>query len=81
MKTVTLLTLSDVYQDDVVLLADNIGHIQHSLNLASFCNRWGLTVNMKKDHNFISFGNGGIVKKNESVYFKGFQCRPTPTLI
>ena len=52
-----------LYADDVVLMADNIGHLQHSLdNLASFCNKWGLTVNMEKT-NFMAFRNGGIVKK------------------
>ena len=38
-----------LYADDVVLLADNVGHLQQSLdNLASFCNKWGLAVNMDK---------------------------------
>ena len=38
-----------LYADDVVLLADNVGYLQQSLdNLASFCNKWGLAVNMDK---------------------------------
>ena len=53
-----------LYGDDV-LLANNTGHLQHSLdNLASFFNKWGLTVNKGKT-NFMAFRNGGTVKKNE----------------
>ena len=67
-----------LYADDVVLMADNIGHLQHSLdNLASFCNKWGLTVNMEKT-NFMAFRNGGIVKKNERVYLNGENVKSTP---
>ena len=34
-----------LYADDVVLLADNVGHLQQSLdNLESFCIKWGFTV-------------------------------------
>ena len=38
-----------LYADDV-LLADNICHLQHSLdNLASFCNKWGLNCKYGKN--------------------------------
>ena len=63
---------------DDVLLADNVGHLQESLdNLASFCIKWGLTVNMDKT-NFMAFRNGGVVKKNEKVYFNGEKVKSTP---
>ena len=67
-----------LYADDVVLLADNVGHLQQSLdNLASFCNKRGLAVNMDKT-NFMAFRNGGIVKKNEKVFFNGEKVKSTP---
>ena len=60
-----------LYAGDAVLLADNVGHLQQSLdNLASFCNKWGLTVNMDKT-NFMAFRNGGIVKKDEKCTLMG----------
>ena len=66
------------YADDGVLLADNVGRPQQSLdNLASFCNKWGLTINTDKT-NFMAFRNGGIVKKNEKVYFNGENVMSTP---
>jgi len=64
-----------LYADDLVLLGDNIGHVQKLLdNLSEFCSKWGLSVNMEKS-NFMVFRNGGIVKNNEKVYFKGEKIR------
>jgi hypothetical protein len=60
-----------LYADDLVLVGDNIRHVQHLLdNLSSFCVKWGLSVNMEKTK-FMVFRNGGIVRKNEKVYFNG----------
>ena len=59
------------YADDLVLLGDHIGRLQNVLNnLSTFGDKWGLSVNMEKT-NFMVFRNGGIVKKNENVYYKG----------
>ena len=60
-----------LYADDLVLLGDNIGRVQHLLdNLSLFCTKWGLMVNMEKTK-FMVFRNGGLVKGNEKVYFNG----------
>ena len=62
-----------LYADDLVLLGDNIGRVQHLLdNLSLFCTKWGLMVNMEKTK-FMVFRNGGIVKGNEKVYFNGIR--------
>jgi hypothetical protein len=66
-----------LYADDLVLLGDNIGHLQRLLdNLSTFCSKWGLSVNMEKTK-FMVFRNGGIIKGNEKVYFNGIRIRPT----
>ena len=60
-----------LFADDLVLFGDNVGRLQDLLNnLSVFCKRWGLSVNMSKT-NFMVFRNGGIIKKNEKVYFDG----------
>ena len=60
-----------LYADDIVLVGDNIGHMQHLLdNLYAYCNTWGLTVNMDKTK-FMIFRNGGIIKRNERLYYNG----------
>ena len=60
-----------LYADDIVLVGDNIGHIQKLLNnLSIFSRKWGLKVNMVKTK-FMVFRNGGIVKANEKVYYNG----------
>jgi hypothetical protein len=60
-----------LYADDLVLLGDNIGHVQRLLdNLSDYCVKWGLSVNVEKT-NFMVFRNGGIVKNNEKLYFNG----------
>jgi len=66
-----------LYADDLVLLGDNIRHVQKLLdNLSEFCSKWGLSVNMEKS-NFMVFRNGGIVKNNEKVYFNGERVKLT----
>ena len=65
------------YADDLVLLGDHIGRLQNVLdNLSAFSDKWGLSVNMDKT-NFMVFRNGGIVKKNENVYYKGEMIKHT----
>jgi hypothetical protein len=59
-----------LYADDVVLLGDNIGHVQHLNNLSEFCVKWGFSVNMEKAK-FKVVRIGGIVRNNEKVYFNG----------
>ena len=60
-----------LYADDLVLLGDSIGNVQRLLdNLAIFCTKWGLTVNMDKTKLMV-FRNGGIVTRKENVYFNG----------
>ena len=60
-----------MYADDLVLMGDTIGNIQKLLDtLSEFCDKWGLSVNMDKTKLMV-FRNGGIVKKNEVVYFNG----------
>ena len=65
------------YADDLVLLGDHIGRLQNVLdNLSAFSDKWGLSVNMDKT-NVMVFRNGGIVKKNENVYYKGEMIKHT----
>ena len=64
-----------LYADDIVLVGDNIGHVQKLLdNLSTFSRKWGLNVNMDKTK-FMVFRNGGIIKKNEKVYYNGVQIK------
>ena len=64
------------YADDLVLLGDNIGRLQYVLDkLSEFCDQWSLAVNMSKT-NFMVFRNGGIIKRNEKVYYKGECIKP-----
>lgn len=65
-----------LYADDVVLVSDNVGDMQKLLCVMSnFCNKWGLQVNMSKTK-FMVYRNGGIIKKNEKVYFNGEKIEP-----
>ena len=65
-----------LYADDVVIVGDRIGHIQRLLdNLAEYCLKWGLRVNMDKTK-FMVFRNGGILKNNEKVYYNGSRIQP-----
>ena len=60
-----------LFADDLVLLGDNVGHVQQLLNnLSEFCSKFGLSVNLEKTK-FMVFRNGGIVKDNEKVYLDG----------
>lgn len=66
-----------LYADDIVLVGDNIGRMQHLLdNLSTYCLNWGLKVNMDKT-NFMIFRNGGIVRKNERLYYNGQKITST----
>ena len=48
-----------LYADDVVLLVDNVGHLQQSLeNLASFCNKWGLSLRPNREKSIGRRPNG-----------------------
>jgi hypothetical protein len=60
-----------LYADDIVLVGDNIGHVQKLLdNLSLFSRKWGLKVNMDKTKLMV-FRNGGIIKGVEKVYYNG----------
>ena len=60
-----------LYSDDLVLIGDNIGHVQKLLNLLKeYCYKWSLTVNMVKSKMLV-YRNGGIIRKNEKCQFDG----------
>ena len=60
-----------LYADDLVLINDTVFGLQSSLNkLATYCDKWGLTVNIEKS-NIVVFKNGGNLKKIEKWYYKG----------
>ena len=60
-----------MYADDICAVNDTIGRIQSQMNiLQSFCGKYGLAVNLNKTKLMV-FRNGGILKRNEKVYFKG----------
>ena len=63
--------LCSLYADDMVEGADSIGRLQKIINLLStYCDDWGLQVNLEKTKIMV-FRNGGVLKKNESWFFKG----------
>ena len=50
---------------------DTVGRLQHEINiLQQYCQKWGMTVNLKKTK-IIVFRNGGIYRKNENWFFQG----------
>jgi hypothetical protein len=64
-----------LYADDIVIVGDHIGRVQKLLNtLSKFCSNWGLQVNMQKSK-FMVFRNGGIIKKNEVLYYNGIRLK------
>ena len=57
-----------LYADDLVFVGDNIGRVQKLLDtLNTFCNKWGLKVNLDKTK-FMVYRNGGIIKNYEVLY-------------
>ena len=58
-----------LYADDLVIIGDHVGRIQHLLNsLNAYCKKWGLSVNLSKTKAMV-YRNGGIIKKTETFYF------------
>ena len=50
---------------------DTIGRLQNSIDiLSTFCDKYGLKVNMSKT-NVIIFRNGGPIRHNEHVFYGG----------
>ena len=50
---------------------DTIGRLQNSIDiLSTFCDKYGLKVNMSKT-NVIIFRNGGPIRHNEHVFYRG----------
>jgi len=67
-----------LYADDIVIVGDQIGRVQHILNtLSKFCSNWGLRVNMDKTKAMV-FRNGGIIRKNEVLYYNGIKLQNVP---
>ena len=57
-----------LYADDIAMFNDTVGRLQHEINiLQQYCQKWGMTVNLKKTK-IIVFRNGGIYRKNENWY-------------
>ena len=62
-----------MYADDIALVNDTIGRLQKSIDtLSTFCDRYSLKVNMSKT-NVIVFRNGGPLRHNEHVFYRGEQ--------
>ena len=60
-----------MYADDIALMNDTIGRLQNSIDiLSTFCDKYGLKVNMSKT-NVIIFRNGGPIRHNEHVFHRG----------
>ena len=60
-----------LYADDIPIFNDTVGRLQHEINiLQQYCQKWGMTVNLKKTK-IIVFKNGGIYRKNENCFFQG----------
>ena len=60
-----------MYADDIALMNDTIGRLQNSIDiLSTFCDKYGLMVNMSKT-NVIIFRNGGPIRHNEHVFYRG----------
>ena len=60
-----------MYADDIALMNDTIGRLQNSIDiLSTFCDKYGLKVNMSKT-NVIIFRNGGPIRHNEHVFYRG----------
>ncbi len=67
-----------LYADDLVIVGDHIGRVQKTLDaLSEFCVKWGLKVNMSKTKCMV-FRNGGIVKRNEHLYYNGIKLENVP---
>ncbi len=60
-----------MYADDICIVNDSVGRLQNQLNvLCTFCNKYGLNVNLSKTK-VIIFRNGGPLRQNERFYFNG----------
>lgn len=61
-----------LYADDIVLIADKPEILQQMINsLSSYCQDWGLSVNLEKSKILICRKKGGRLSKNERWYFEG----------
>ena len=60
--------------EDIALCNDTVGRLQRSIDiLGIFCDKYGfLKVNMSKT-NVIVFRNGGILRQNKKINYKGVQ--------
>ena len=58
-----------MYADDLALVSDNIFDPQRKINcLESYCNKWGLSVNMTKTK-VVVFKNGGFIRSCEKCFY------------
>ena len=58
-----------MYADDLVILSENSSGLQTALNkLKTFCNKWHLTINLKKNKNPIFNKGGHAIKKTNSTW-------------
>ncbi|XP_067664324.1 uncharacterized protein [Haliotis asinina] len=66
-----------LYADDLCLVDDSVIGLQRKIDiLDSFCNKWGLQVNLDKTEVMV-FRNGGILRHYEKWFFSGSQIKVT----
>lgn len=71
-------TLILLYADDMSNCSDTVGGLQHQINvLSSFCQKYGMKVNLDKTK-IIVFRNGGIIRRNEKWFYNGKQIEVVP---
>ena len=69
MQEVEILML--MYIDDLCIFSDNVIDLQRKINvLSSYCNEYGLEINLTKSKVMV-IRNGGVVKKSEKWYYNG----------
>ena len=62
-----------LFADDIANVSDTVVGLQKQLNvIEKFCNCTGMNLNLEKTK-IIVFRNGGILKKYEHFYFKGYE--------
>ena len=60
-----------MYADDIALIADTSVELQRKLKaLESFCQKWGMEVNLAKTK-IIVFWNGGKLSSKENFLYNG----------